>query len=240
MKRGLLHRTPTITDLERLYYELAQRVAPAMGRKAAWRYTPRTTEELLVLAGEMLRYDARLLSILVQYFLAHWMSLNPTHLRQSMASMRWPQALCVVLAFAKQAGSGQEFLFFADYVCRGWPRLRPAEQFFYDAPRVGTRIAQRRLGQNLRPYSDWGFVGRERPIVDPVTKRAVGQLDAATRRAIAQTLAKKPDGFTLAEYLHAIDHSVSRQQALLDLKRINAIRPEGHGRGARWITASCP
>ncbi len=238
MKYGLLHRTPTSSDLERLYYELAKKGAPAMGQKSAWNYAPKTTEALLALAGEMLRYDARLLSILVQFFLAHWESINPLRLRQSMAHMRWPQALCVVLSFAKQASSEQEFLWFADYVSRAWPRLRPAEQFFLDAPRVGTRTAQRRLGQNLNSYSDWGFVGRERPIVDPVTKRTVGRLDAQTRLSIARRLAENHNGFTLAEYLHAIDHSVSRQQALLDLKRLHSIHPQGQGRGARWV-ASC-
>ncbi len=95
-------------------------------------------------------------------------------------------------------------------------------------------MATRRLGHNLKPYNDWGFVGRERPIVDPVTKRAVGRLDAATRRRVAQSLAERPRGFSLADYLHAIDHSVSRQQALADLRATKGVQSYGHGRGARW------
>lgn len=238
MNTGLLRRTPTLSDLERLYYELATRGAPAVGRRRAWPYAPRTTEELLGLAGEMLRFDARMLSILVQFLLAHWESLNPSRVRQVMARMRWPQALCVALAFAKQAATEREFLLWADYVSKDWPRIRPAEQFFFDAPKAGTRMAKRRLGHNLKPYNDWGFVGRERPVVDPVTKRTVGRLDAPTRRRVAQSLAQRPDGFSLADYLHAIDYSVSRQQALADLRSLKGVQSSGHGRGARWEAAS--
>ena len=61
--RGLLQRPPTQGDLERLYRELAELGAPSVGRATDWSYAPGSREELLGLAGEMLRYDPRLLSI---------------------------------------------------------------------------------------------------------------------------------------------------------------------------------
>lgn len=234
MSKGLLRRTPSTSDLERLYYELAQLGAPAIGRKANWPYKPHQHEELLALAGEMLRFDARLLSILVQYFLKQWGAIHPVRLRRCMAAMRWPQALCVALLFTKQATSDRELHFLVDYLCRGWPRVLPAERFFIDSPAPGSRMAARRLGRNLRPYSHWGFIGQERPIVDTVTKRAVGRYDAHSRRAIARSLALRHGDISLAEYLQAVDHSISRQQALADLKAIRELTPKGHGRGARW------
>lgn len=63
--RGLLEHAPTDQELERLYYELARIGAPSVGRRQPWKYAPRDLEQLVVLACEMLRFDPRLLSILL-------------------------------------------------------------------------------------------------------------------------------------------------------------------------------
>jgi hypothetical protein len=138
----------------------------------------------------------------------------------------------VVLDFARLATADPELRRFADYVTADWPRLGTAERFFLDAERPGSRTAERRLGRNLQPYARWGFVGVERPIADLATKRTVGRYDARTRRTILRELAERRGVVTLAEYLAAVDHSITRQQALADLR--TALVLEGHGRGARW------
>lgn len=233
MSAGLLH-APTDAEIERLYYELARVGATSVGRKSPWPYRPQTAEELLALSGDMLRFDARLLSILVQYLLAHFRPLNPQLLRERMRLMRSPQALLVALEFAKTASADPELRHFADYVQAGWPRTDPPERFFLDAERPGSRVALRKLGRNLAAYARWGFVGSERPIVDPRTKRTVGRYDAHTRRRILSELASSASAFTLADYLEAVDHAISRQQAHADLRAHPDLRTEGHGRGARW------
>lgn len=234
MTRGLLRHAPTQAELERLYHELAQLGAPSVGRRSAWPYRPERTEDLLALAGEMLRYDPRLLSVLLQLVLARWSSLDPLALRRAMRAMRFPQALLVVLAFSKSADPDPELGHFVDYVSAGWPRVDPAERFFLDAERPGSRSAERRLGRNLAPYARWGFVGTERPIADAATKRTVGRYDAATRRLILDDLVAAGRTFSLADYLDAVDHAVSRQQARADLRSHAALVLEGHGRGARY------
>jgi hypothetical protein len=234
---GLLAHPPTQAELERLYYELASLGAPSVGRRRAWRYRPRSPEALLALAGEMLRYDARLLSVLLQLILGHWASFNPVALRACMHEMRFPQALLVTLDFAKTASRDAELRYFCDYVASGWSRIEPAERFFIDAERPGSRMAVRRLGRNLQPYARWGFFGSERPTVDPVTKRTVGRYDAHTRHEILEQLANTSQAFTLAEYLEAVDHAISRQQALLDLRSSPNLTMTGRGRGARWQKA---
>jgi hypothetical protein len=232
--KGLLRHLPTEADLERLYYELARVGASSVGRKRPWPYMPRGLDDLILLAAEMLRYDPRLLSILLQFLLERWSALNPLTLRAKMRAMAWPQAFLVVVEFAKAATRDPELRYWADHVAAGWPRLEPAELFFMDMERPGTKTAARRLGRNLAAYARWGFLGSEKPIVDAVTKRTVGRYDAATRRDILSTLADRHGDFTLAEYLHAVDHAVSRQQALLDLQRCPSLEVRGHGRGARW------
>jgi hypothetical protein len=232
--KGLLLHPPTQPELERLYFELAKVGGTSVGQKRPWRYRPQTFEALLALAGEMLRYDARLLSILVQLFLLRWRDTHPLVLRDELHAMRWPQALLVVLEFAKEASDDPEFRYFADYLAAGFSRVEPAERFFMDAERPGSRMAERRMGRNLAPYARWGYVSSERPIADPVTKRALGRYDVRTRRGILRDLIERRGELTLAEYLDAVDHAISRQQALADLRSDPGLSLEGRGRGAKW------
>lgn len=230
----LLTGAPTQQHLERLYHELARIGAPAVGRRSDWPYRPESREELLALAGEMLRYDPRLLSILLQFCLEHWQELDPQALRRHMHRMQWPQALGVLFEFARAAERNRELGLLADYVSAGFPKVDPPEQFFFDAARPGSRTAARKLGRSLAPYAKWGFIGTERAIADVGTKRAVGRYDRATRLRILDRLLDERETVTLAEYLDAIDNAVSRQQARNDLKAHPSLTVEGRGRGARW------
>jgi len=233
-KSALLLHPPAESELQRAYYELALIGAPSAGSRRRWPYRPESQEELIALAGEMLRYDPRLLTILLQLTLVRWEDLNPTVLRRIMMDMRWPQALLVVFTFARGASNDPELRYFVDYLSSGWPRVEPAERFFLDAERPGSRTAERRLGRNLRAYARWGFIGTERPVVDSVTRLTVGRYDALTRRRILEQLIARRTQFTLAEYLESVDHTVSRQQATLDLGAHPDLRLAGRGRGARW------
>lgn len=234
---GLLRHPPSEAELERLYFELAQVGATSVGAKRAWPYRPADLEALLALAGEMLRYDPRLLSILLQFVLLHFVHLHPLRLRQRMQAMRWPQALLVVFEFAKAETSDAELRYLVDYLAAGHSRVEPSERFFLDAERPASRVAQRRLGRNLAAYARWGFIGQERPVADPVTKRAVGRYDARTRLQILSELIERRGELTLADYLAAVDHAISRQQALADLRAHPRLHVAGHGRGARWRAA---
>ncbi len=143
-----------------------------------------------------------------------------------------------MLEFVRSTIRENELKYFLDYVSAGWPRIAPVEQFFLDGPKPGSRTAQRRLGRNLKAYARWGFVGTERPTVDPVTKRSVGGYDSRARRQIIRALASRRTDFSLADYLAAVDHTVSRQQALADLRASLDVELRGRGRGARWHRTS--
>lgn len=229
-----LKHAPTQNELARLYHELARIGASSVGERKAWSYAPKSPEQLIALASQMMRYDPRLLSILVQWLRSSYAALNPLQLRGELREARWPQSLLVALEFAKLSAQDAELIAFADYVAAGWSRVEPAERFFFETERPGSRGAARNLGRNLAPYARWGYVGQERPIVDPVSKRTVGRYDADTRRRILKELAERRDVFSIADYLSAVDHGISRQQALSDLSACDAIEPVGHGRGARW------
>ncbi len=234
MEVGLLSHPPTRPELERLYHELSLRGAPSVGRQVPWSYRVEQLEDVLALAAEMLRYDARLLSILLQFVLGHWLEINPLALRTRMQRMRWPQALLVVFEFAREASREVEVRYLADYLGAGFRRVSPAERFFLDMERPGSRVDRRRAGRNLKPYKRWGFIGTERPSADVVRKRLIGGLDKASRGLVRAQLLRRGDSFTLAEYLEALDHSISRQQAYADLRADPQLSLVGRGRGARW------
>jgi hypothetical protein len=230
----LLDRVPTEADLERLYHELAQLGAPSIGRDVPWPYDPKSPEALLALAGDMLRYDARLLSILLELVCKRWRSFNPLQLREAMERMAWPQALLVVFEFAREASSDPELKYFADYLAAGRPRVAPAERFFLDSDRPGSRVDRQRAARNLTAYARWGFIATERPTTSATRKTRVGRYDAATRRRIRQALADRRGTFSMGDYLAAVDHAVTRQQAYQDLSRDPDFERVGHGRGAHW------
>jgi hypothetical protein len=234
--KGLLAHVPTEPELERLYFELSAAGARVTGSKRPWPYRPRNLEPLLALACDMLRYDARLLTVLVQLFLGRWDDTNPLSLRRRAAEMTCPQALLVVMGFARLASPDLELARYVDYISAGWPRVSPDERFFLDAARPGSRAAERALGRNLAPYSRWGFVGTERPVADMGARRALGRYDARTRRRILGELVARRAPFTLADYLDAVDHAISRQQARADLRGCPDLVLDGHGRGATWRT----
>lgn len=214
--------------------------APAVGREAPWPYRPDRPEELVALAGEMLRYDARLLSILLELLLARWRDLNPLALRRAMDPMAWPQALLVVFEFARAADDDPELRYYADYVAAGVQRVSPPQRFFLDAERPGGRIDRRKAGRSLTAYSRWGFIATERPSTSVTRKTRIGRYDADTRRRIRHELAGRRGTFSMREYLAALDHAVTRQQAYEDLRRDPRFEVVGHGRGARWRRAGEP
>ncbi len=228
-----LARVPTDDDLSRMYYELARRGASTVGRRARWPYTPRSDEELLALGAQMSRHDARLLGALVELCLRGWRELSPVKLRAAMSATRCPQALCVVVDFARDAARDRELTLWARHVTADWPRVDPAAHFFVDDVRPGERMAARRLGRSLALYSRWGFRAVERPTIDPHRKTRVGRYDAETRRAVLDGLLARGEGVSVSELLAALDHSISRQQALVDLRAAGLV-PSRRGPGARW------
>ncbi len=228
----LLH-PPTTRELERLYFELRREGAPSVGARRAWPYKVRSLEQLIALAGDMLRYDARLLSILLQFWLEHEHRINPRQLRAAMAEMRFPQALLVASEFAYEASRDAELRAMVAYLRSGWSPVFPAERFFIDLDRPGSRRSERRRGRNLRAYAAWGFIGAERPTMDAFRKQQVGRYDARTRADILRSLVERQGSVSMQEYLRAVDHGISRAQARHDLLGAG-LEVSGQGRGARW------
>lgn len=233
----MLKAIPTINHLSRLYYELSLIGANCVGEYSEWPYGKPDKSHLLGLAFEMLRYDPRLLTILVIYCLEHFREINSAEIRALYNDMQTPQTIAVLVEFIKRATSDKELLYWAEYLQRGLSPVSP-QFFFHYLYTPGGALADRAIERNLREYKRWGFIASERPTIDQKTKKTVGSFDPTARRNILEKLLHERHSITLVDYISALDHAISRQQALLDLKAIPGVHCEGHGRGARWRLAA--
>ncbi|MFH1874862.1 MAG: hypothetical protein ABH859_06735 [Pseudomonadota bacterium] len=230
----MLKTSPTNNHLNRIYWELARAGAECVGAKQKWPYKEiADKEELIVLAAEMSRYDPRLFNILVGFLIENWSKLNPFKLRSYYTQLEWPQTLAVLAEFLKGNQTDNEAIFFAEYLQAG---LKPISlQFYFINLYVpGGNLAKRALEEGLLEFKKWGFLACERPTIDLKTRKTAGLLDPASRRnLLCRLLGKKPE-ITLKEYLQALNYSISRQQALLDLKASGKVKSMGKGRSAKW------
>jgi len=233
----MLKRIPNREDLSRVYFELAKIGAKSVGENNKWPYSEMDQYDLLSLAAEMSRYDPRLLGILVEFFISHWEEINPTKLKSRFPFMKNPQVFGVIGEFMKSALPDQEIFDYVTYLTAGLKPL-PTQFFFHGLYDIGGTLSQKTVEANLVEYKRWGFLGRERPTIDFQTKKTVGTLDKNGRLNILRTLLNKRNIITISDYLKAVDHSISRQQALTDLKKAKFTRKIGKGRGTRWKFAA--
>lgn len=225
--------SPTQDHLSRLYYELEKIGARSVGLKKPWPYSFDGKEGLAALAADLSRFDPRLLEILVQYGITHWQDLNPLRLRNCLGKMAAPQTMGVVSSFILAARPRvEELSLFWNYVVSG---LKPVEPQFYfrDLYLPGSMFAERAMKESLQEFRRWGFFGRERVVVDPATKKTVGTWDQQARLNILRRIFSRGKRVPISEYLEELRHTITRQQALLDIKKAGA-RSEGGGRSSFW------
>src|SRR3989338_849893 len=219
---------PTTEHLSRLYYELGQIGARSVGEKFDWPYTLRESEELFALAADWSRWDPRLLEILVYYGMHHWRDLKPQRLRDLMREMETPQTVGVIATFIGIARPDDtESMLFWSYVTKGLVPVSP-QFYFYNLHLPGSRLAERTARESLSEFKQWGFLGRERGLIDSATKTAAGTWDASSRMNVLRLLFEQKASIQFSDYLEALAGTLSRQQALLDLKVLPARR---HGKG---------
>ncbi|MBI2342535.1 MAG: hypothetical protein HYU98_07380 [Deltaproteobacteria bacterium] len=192
---------------------------------------------MLALACEMSRFDPRLFGILVSYFLQNWRKINPVDIRLHYKDMACPQTIAVVGEFVTAVAKDNELIFFIQYLNRG---LFPvAYQFyFHNLYAPGGKLAARAVEEGLCEFKKWGFFACERPVINLSTRETAGSLDAASRLNILKGIVKEKKEISIGDYLEATRNSISRQQALLDIKESGLVIRVGNGRGARWKAAA--
>ncbi len=224
---------PTHQHLERAYYELQKIGARAVGHRSAWSYHPKTNEELLALCAEMSRFDPRLFGILVDYLAQNWKRVNPLLLRQAMQKFETPQAWGVMGEMISSLQPSSETVYFFEYVTRNLAPVSP-QLYFINYYLPGSHLMQKAALEPLEEFFKWGFLARERPVIHGEKRISAGYWGNYARTNILKRLLTQNQDITLGSYLQALDHTISRQQALNDLKNFPGLKLKGKGRGGMW------
>lgn len=220
-------------ELARLYHELAAIGARVEGRRYPWRFGKPSPEELIVLAAQASRHDARLLWAAVELLTREYARLNPLELRRAAQRARWPAALGVVLEFARRAARSEELDQYAEFVTAPIAPAR-GERFFLGAHAFGGAQARRDAEESLAEYKRWGYLGREEPFSKELGVAAHGTLGRPERMNLLRRLAERRGDVTFAEYFAALRGRVSPRQASRDLRDAPFLEKEGRTRGARY------
>lgn len=232
----MLLSVPTTNHLNRAYFELGKIGADCVGVGKPWPYKTQTKEELICLACDMSRFDPRLFEILVRFFIYHWQELNPRTIRIFYKRMQCPQTIAIVCEFVSGALKDDETAFFIEYLKAGLGPASP-QFYFHNLYQPGGNMAQRAVAEGVYEFKKWGFFANERPIIDSEKRTTSGSLDSAARLNILQRIIKEKREIQLGDYLRAIKGSVSRQQALLDIRSSGLVVNIGKGRGSKWKLA---
>lgn len=228
---------PTEAHLSRMYFELAKLGAFCAGSNRPWPYKITSKEELIALACDMSRFDPRLFEILVDHFVRCWREVNPAALRRYYGGMRTPQTVAVIMEFFVEEARTDEASYFAQYLFAGLKPVSP-QFFFHDLYSPGGKLAQRAAEEGIFEFKKWGFFAGERPTVNLAEKSLSGSFDLASRRNILKRILMEKKEIALKDYLDALNYSISRQQALLDIRSSGLARCKGAGRGAKWRSAA--
>lgn len=230
-------QTPTQKHLSRAYYELGNMGARAVGQKCAWPYKPKTNEALLALCAEMARHDPRLFELVLQTMSVGWQKINWFKLRQEILNIKSPQVFGIIGDILSATTRDPELANCFRFLMYGIDAA--PTQFFYNNLYVpGSPMANRALNNRLKEFEDWGFLASERPALNADSKATAGSLSRHARLECLKRLLAQRQQIRLQDYLQALAHPISRQQALLDLKSVKGIRRQGHGRGAVWYLSS--
>lgn len=188
------------------------------------------------------RLDARLAELLVRYLLARHGDLNPFVLWQANRRSPQPQALAVLVEFARilarETRSPEEETEF-----RVWSRiilkdLAPAEpQMFF--LREGKPLPDRDFAvieTSLLPYRRWGFFGNE---AIGAGKRVHSQrltlMGKAERKRILDKLLQEKPRIRVDEYIQACGGRVHRRTAERDLAQDARLERMGITRASMYL-----
>ncbi len=230
----LLHGIPSTHDLARMYYELARLGARTVGKKCAWRYNASSPETLLALAADMSRYDPRLFEALTQLLGRSWRQFSPLRVRDLFPRLQSPQVFGVIGAFVHHLDDSAECRYYFEYLTRGLVPV-PQQLFYHHLHAPGFPRALRSATETVAEFAKWGFLSEQGPVLTQANKGVAGTYTPAARHNILRRLLTARPTMQLREYLAAVQHSISRQQAVTDLKSFPGLRVRGHGRSARWV-----
>lgn len=216
-----------------------------LARMGARVFTPRRSHgvfqdaqdgEIVALAAEQSRFDYRLLYILVAFLAESFETLHPFHLREAIKKMRTPAVWGVILGFARKLNRSSELEALSRILLSGIDPAPP--QLYYMTQRLPKPNEDLKIVlKTPSEFSGWGFYSDEIPILKELAPEgAKGTFSKEARLRILKDLLIGKKRIAVSDYLEALAHAVSRQQAHKDLILFPRIKFSSDRRGRRyWI-----
>lgn len=218
-----------------LYARLANCGARVFAERSGTLLKELSEEEVLCAAAEQSRFDYRLLYVLVALMAEHFDRFHPFRLRDAMKGVRTPAVWGVIGEFARKIQRDPNLDRFSEILEED---LQPASmQMFvsaFRAPRPEKMLAV--AEKTSDEFSKWGFYSDEIPILKELKpKGKIGTYSQVTRRRILKNLFRAQRRVGVADYLEAVGHSISRQQAHKDLVSYPRVKTISDRRGRKYI-----
>lgn len=226
-------------ETARLYWELGRRGAYCDGEPGPWAYKKIGEEELYVLAILQSHYDPRLMAILVDYFRSP-RSLDPIRFKRLLREHQSLSSSSVIGEFVLSQPVSDEVKDFFQFLAAG---VRPVPtQLYYRGiyPLAGAKMGEA-VGRPLWAFKKWGYLAADSPFLkDRIVGKRTFLFDLPSRLEILRDFSRGRERFLLRDYLREIGFSVSRQQALKDLKVAQWIQKRGSGKGGYYVVKPFP
>ena len=199
---------------------------------------------LLIRWTQWSRFDPRLAEQLVGHFVHHWKDLSLRSLREHLASAAWPAALGVLLSHGRfhpdlPRGERGAFSAWIGAVMSGFSR-GDGGAFFVGTRAFGGRLLRLDAEQSIKPYLDWGYLGRDLLVNKPLLVRRTTHTRETRRQVLEDFIEQcRKDGraFTTSEYREALGGGVSPRQAEMDLRGHPRLRALGRTRARVFVVA---
>lgn len=221
-------------EVSRLYWELSHRGAFCTGKKFPWRFAGISLEGLLCLALGQSRYDPRLLAILVDFFRNEIASLDPIIFKQELRRLDLLTIMAVVCEWSGEYGVVSSVKERFEYWRAGVTPV-PTQLFYIGLYPIGGPKMAEAVNHSPWPFKKWGFLAVDPPwFKERLRSKRVYLYDSPGRIEILRELTQEQRRFRLKDYLKRLHFSVSRQQALQDLKTLPWVRRQGRGKGSYY------
>lgn len=214
----------------RLYWELAKRGAFCVGEKLVWRYQKLAEGEFLCLALLQSRYDPTLLAVLIDYFTHESRDLHPISFKEILKKENALPVACMIGSFVQELTVDDRSKELFRYLALG-TRPVPYQLFYRGLYRIGGMKMAESAARPLWHFKRWGFLAADPPLLKGRFTKRLFLFDRQSRLQILRELAGSQGQFRLRDYLVRVGNSVSRQQALCDIRSFPKIRRLGKGKG---------
>ncbi|MFH1726816.1 MAG: hypothetical protein ABIA04_00165 [Pseudomonadota bacterium] len=204
-------------ELTSLYFQLNKNGALCWGEDTGY-FTNISYEKILAIAIEASRWDIRLLCILTEHFANKYKNIKPFILRQFIGENKYPFIIGVIKEFSLLISQNEDLKDFFKLLLKN---ISPSNNYLLF--NVGLSFSQKQIKyetyKSLNEYKKWGFLCSELPILKHLIKNNDNFHHYAPneRKITLKNLFETKNPISINDYLEAINYSISRQHARLDL-----------------------